>query len=83
MATSSIPRDTLQKILLKQIDPKNIEHYKKIARFYLQCERYEEAKQVLDDLVKAFPDRSDLKEQLAPSLRAIVQACGANGVCGN
>ena len=47
MATSSIPRDTLHKILLKQIDPKNIEHYKKIARFYLQSERYEEAKQVL------------------------------------
>ena len=73
MATTSIPRDTLQRILLKQIDPKNIEHYKKIARFYLQCERYEEAKQVLDNLVKAFPDRSDLKQQLAPSLRAIVQ----------
>ncbi len=73
MATSSIPRGTLQKILLKQIDPKNIEHYKKIARFYLQCERYEEAKQILDNLVKVFPDRKDLKEQLAPSLRAIVQ----------
>ena len=43
IATSSIPRDTLHKILLKQIDPKNVEHYKKIARFYLQCERYEEA----------------------------------------
>ncbi len=73
MATTSIPRDTLQKILLKQINPKKIEDYKKIARFYLQSERYEEAKRVLDGLLKAFPDRSDLKEQLAPSLRAIVQ----------
>jgi len=83
MATSSIPFDTLKQILLKQInpkniddhikDPKNIELYKKLARFYLQCERYEKAKEVLDDLVKAFPDRSGLKEQLAPSLRAIVQ----------
>ena len=36
IATSSIPCDTLHKILLKQIDPKNIEHYKKIARFYIQ-----------------------------------------------
>ena len=73
MATSSIPRDILQKILLKQIDPKDIEQYKKIARFYLQCERYEEARAVLDSLVTAFPDQPDLKEQLAPSLRAIAQ----------
>ena len=73
IATTSIPRDTLHKILLKQIDPKKVEHYKKIARFYLQCERYKEAKQALDDLLAAFPDRKDLKEQLAPSMRAIVQ----------
>ena len=37
IATSSIPRDTLQRILLKQIKPKEIEDYKKVARFYLQC----------------------------------------------
>ena len=73
MATSSIPRDVLRKILWKQIDPKDVEQYKKIARFYLQSERYEEAKQVLDALLAAFPKQTDLKEQLAPSLRAIVQ----------
>ena len=73
MATSSIPRDVLRKILWKQINPKDIEQYKKIARFYLQCERYEEAKQALDALVAAFPKQADLKEQLAPSLRAIAQ----------
>ena len=61
IATSSIPRDTLQKILLKQIDPKNVEHYKKIARFYLQCERYEEARQVLESMLARVsqPDRSE------------------------
>jgi predicted esterase len=74
IATSSIPRDTLHKILLGQIDPKKIEHYKKIARFYIQSERYEEARKVLDDLLKAFPNLSaDEKEQLQTSLRAIVQ----------
>jgi pimeloyl-ACP methyl ester carboxylesterase len=73
IATSSIPRETLRKILLKQIDPKEIEHHKKLARFYLQCERYEEARKTLDDLLAAFPDRADLKEQLAPSVRAIGQ----------
>ena len=73
MATSSIPRDVLRKILLKQVNPKDVEQYKKIARFYLQSERYEEAKQVLEGLVAAFPKQRDLKEQLAPSLRAIAQ----------
>ncbi len=73
IATSSIPRDTLQRILLKQINPKEIEDYKKVARFYLQAERYEEARQTLEKLPAAFPDQPDLKQQLAPSLRAIGQ----------
>lgn len=73
MATSSIPRDTLHAILLKQVNPKNPEDFKKVARFYLQCERYEEARQVLQNLLAAFPNDADLKEQLTPSLRAISQ----------
>ncbi len=73
IATSSIPRDTLHKILLKQIDPNNVEHRKKIARFYLQSERYKEARQELEAAVAAFPDRTDLKEQLKPTIRALTQ----------
>ena len=73
IATNSIPRDELQKILAKQINRKDLESYKKIARFYLQAERYAEAHQALEDLIKAFPDRKDLGEQLAPSLRAVKQ----------
>ena len=53
IATSTIPGDILQKILLKQISPKGTktidpEDFKKVARFYLQSERYEEARQVLE-----------------------------------
>jgi len=70
MATSSIPRDVLAQILWKQIDPKRAEDYKKAARFYLQCERYEEARETLEKLLGEMPD---LKEQLEPSLRAIRQ----------
>jgi pimeloyl-ACP methyl ester carboxylesterase/tetratricopeptide (TPR) repeat protein len=70
IATTSIPRDVLQKILSKQIDPENVEHRKKIARFYLQCQRYEEARRELEQLIAAKPE---LKEQLAPSLRSITQ----------
>jgi len=73
IATNSIPRDVLHKILLKQINPQDIEQQKKIARFYLQSERYGEARKILDNLLAANPDRKDLKEQLAPSIRAIKQ----------
>ena len=73
VATSSIPHEVLHKILLKQIDPKNIEHRKKIARFYLQAERYAEARQTLEDLIKDFPERPELQQQLTPTIRSLRQ----------
>jgi len=73
IATSSIPRDVLDKILLRQIDPKNIEHRKKIARFYLQGERYRDAREELEAIVKAFPDNADLEKELTPSIRSLRQ----------
>jgi predicted esterase/tetratricopeptide (TPR) repeat protein len=73
IATSSIPRDTLDKILLRQINPKDIEHRKKIARFYLQSERYKDAREELEAILKAFPDSPDIEKQLAPSIRSLRQ----------
>jgi len=73
IATSSIPRDVLHRILLKQIDPKDVEHCKKIARFYLQSERYREAREALEGILKAFPNQPDLDQDLAPSIRALRQ----------
>lgn len=73
IATSSIPRDTLRKILMNQIDPKKVEHLLKIARFYMACDRYEDARQLLDSLPAKFPDKADLKQDLAPSLMKLVQ----------
>jgi predicted esterase len=73
IATSSIPRDVLDKILLRQIDPKNVEHRKKIARFYLQSERYKDAREELEAIVKAFPGKADLEKELAPSIRSLRQ----------
>jgi pimeloyl-ACP methyl ester carboxylesterase len=77
IATSTIPPDALQRILLKQITlkggPIDAEDYKKVARFYLQSERYKEAQQVLEGLLKAYPNRADLREQLTPPLRSIKQ----------
>lgn len=73
VATSTIPRETLNKILLKQVDPKNVEQRKKIARFYIQCERYEEARDALEQIVKDFPEQTDIKQQLDPTIRALRQ----------
>jgi predicted esterase len=64
MATSSIPPDTLDKILRRQIDPDNPDHRKKIAGFYLQAERYEQAAAELESILRAFPNDPDLPEQL-------------------
>ncbi|MEN6405290.1 MAG: peptidase [Thermoguttaceae bacterium] len=72
-ATSTLPRDSLQKIVWKQINRDDVESYKKAARFYLQCGRPEDARRILEQLLTAFPGRTDLKSQLAPSLRAIQQ----------
>ncbi len=74
IATNSIPRDILHKILMRQIkDPKDIEERKKIANFYLQGERFEEAREELQSALVEFPDNTEAKAQLAPSIKALRQ----------
>ncbi|MBX9787764.1 MAG: peptidase [Pirellulales bacterium] len=70
LATSSIPREILSQVLARQIDPKNVEERLKIARFYLQSERYTDAAGELDGVLRDFPD---LKEQIAPVRQSLVQ----------
>jgi predicted esterase len=72
MATSSIPREVLSKILDHLINRKDIEQRKKVARFYLQCERYEEATAELTSIVADFPDPAVKKEMETP-LRVLKQ----------
>lgn len=71
IATSSIPRDVLGKILYRQINPKEIEHRKRIARFYIQCERYEDAQKEIESILKDFGNDPSVKEQLTPPLQAV------------
>ncbi|NQU24913.1 MAG: alpha/beta hydrolase fold domain-containing protein, partial [Candidatus Nealsonbacteria bacterium] len=73
MSTGSIPPDVLHKILLRQIDQKDLEHRKKIARFYLECERYEDARKTLEQIVKDFSDVANLKEEIEPTIRRVRQ----------
>ena len=74
LATSSIPSDVLRKMLVRKVGKKeNIEERKKLARFYLQAERYREAGDELKSILNDFPDDTELQGQLAPSLKAIRQ----------
>lgn len=78
MATSSLPRETINKILAKQIAKNDIEGRKKIARFYLQSERYKEAYQELEAILADFADSAEAKKDLEPSVRALRQMSAQN-----
>jgi predicted esterase len=64
VATSSIPREQLNKILYKALDPKNPDQRLRIVQLYLQSERFQEARDELKQLLKEFPDLARLNEQL-------------------
>ena len=73
IATSSIPQETLDKILRGQIDEKDPEQRKRLASFYVQAERYEAATKELEAIAEQFDDDA-IREQLAPALRALKQS---------
>lgn len=64
MATSSIPRETLHKILIGAIDPKNLEQRLRIARLFLQGERYLDARKELEGIIADFPKEQELTRQV-------------------
>ncbi len=64
IATSSIPTETLEAILSHAINPKSIDQRLKVVRLLLQCERYKEAQEKLEQIVKDFPDESQLSSQV-------------------
>ncbi len=71
ISTSSVPRATLNRILHRYTDPKNVEHRLKIARLYLQAQRYEDARRELEEIIQDFPERKDQLEPILRELRAL------------
>lgn len=71
IATSSIPRETLDKMLDRVIDPKNIDQRRRVARLYLQGERYVEARKVLEQLMADFEGQREEVEPLLNLLRQL------------
>lgn len=92
IATSTIPRDVLAKILTKQVDAKNLDERLKIVRLYLQSERFRDAEEELKGIIADFPNE---KPQFQPTVvrlhqmhaRRILEeiekrkAAGQHGLC--
>ncbi|NLF73517.1 MAG: tetratricopeptide repeat protein [Candidatus Anammoximicrobium sp.] len=70
IATSSIPRDTLSKILLKAIDPQDADQRLRLVRLYIQSERYTDARAELQSVIAEFPDLADLNKQVTALYQA-------------
>lgn len=62
LATTSIPRDELAKILKQNLDVKNPDQRIRIVRLYMQLEWFPEAREELRQIVKDFPALEHLKD---------------------
>lgn len=70
IATSSIPRETLAAMLEKLVDPAKPDDRMKIARLWIQSERYSDAKIELEKLAEQFPE---LSNQINERMRVLTQ----------
>ena len=61
MATSSMPMETLKKIMLRQIDPKNREDRVRLVRLLLEAERFNDAQTELEGVIRDFPSEAALQ----------------------
>lgn len=62
--TSTVPRETLSRILMRNIDPKNADDRLRIVRLYIQSERYDDAREELERAMKDFPELKELERQV-------------------
>ncbi|HPZ82331.1 MAG TPA: hypothetical protein PL064_02790, partial [Thermogutta sp.] len=74
LATTSLPKETLYKILLQAAGgTPDVETRKRIARFLIQMGRYEDALRELEDLLAEPQLPEDQKNDLQQSVRALKQ----------
>lgn len=64
IATSSIPRESLSRILFASVKPDDLEGRLQVVRLYSESERYKDASAELERLLKDFPDREDLQQAI-------------------
>ncbi len=63
VATSSIPRDVLRRVIEQHIDRTDPDQRLRVVRLLLQSERYDDARQELDAVLAAFPDLANLSAE--------------------
>ena len=64
IATSSIPREVLAKVLSGSVKADDIEGRLQLVRLYLASERYRDAAVELEQILKDFPERQDLQQDV-------------------
>jgi hypothetical protein len=64
IATSSIPRETLGRILSTTVPRDDMEGRLQVVRLYLQSERFRDAASELEAILKDFPERKDLEQDV-------------------
>jgi predicted esterase len=60
LATTSIPRDVLERVIAKQVDPQDSDGRLRVVRLLMQAERFDDARRALDAVLTDFPDLADL-----------------------
>ena len=68
IATSTLSDEMLEKLLMHQVNPKNLEQRKKVVRFFLQCKRYGKAVEALQKVIEDFKDDTKVAQELQPTL---------------
>ena len=63
LATSSIPPDVMARVIAKQTDPQDSDERLRVVRLLMQAERYDDARAALAEVVKDFPDLSELADE--------------------
>ena len=63
IATSSIPRDVLRRVIDQYLDRTSADDRLRVVRLFLQAERYEDARAELDEVLRDFPDLANLAAQ--------------------
>lgn len=74
LATSSIPRETLARIIEQYLNPEDANQRLRLVRLHLQGERFEDARAELDQVLTDFPDLAHLADERARLSRLAAEA---------
>jgi predicted esterase len=63
LATTSIPRDILERVIAKHVDPTSSDERLRVVRLLMQAGRYDDARATLDGVLASFPELADLAQE--------------------